>query len=354
MAERKARETGRIIAHALEGAWRVAGAREELNEADLKRVAVPLQASGAGALLWWRIKGTALARTEVGEGFRQVYRQQTLRACIAEQNVARAFKALKQAGVDALLVKGLAAARAYPEQGLRPSGDIDLCIRPGEAARARRALEGAAGEPLWVDLHEGWEESETRDFDGLFSRAEAITIGGVEVKVPAWDEHLRLLCLHLLRHGAWRPLWLCDVAAAFERRTARGFEWARLIGDDARRARWVACAVGLAARLLGARVDGTPFERAAEDLPRWLAPEVLKQWATPFPQMQAPMRYRAPMRKYLREPRGVFKDLARRWPNPIEATVRVGGPLNEWPRWPFQLANCLTRTTRFLAGAKGL
>jgi hypothetical protein len=63
------------------------------------------------------------------------------------------------------------------------------------------------------------------------------------------------------------------------------------------------------------------------------------------------MRYRAPMSKYVRRPRGLWSDLLRRWPNPIEATVRVGGPLNEWPRWPFQIANCLSRAGRFLGGA---
>ena len=78
-------------------------------------------------------------------------------------------------------------------------------------------------------------------------------------------------------------------------------------------------------------------------------PEVLKQWETPLPMLQAPMRYRAPMRKYVRRPRGLWRDLLNRWPNPIEATVRVGGEFNEWPRWPFQLANCLARASRFLA-----
>ena len=80
-----------------------------------------------------------------------------------------------------------------------------------------------------------------------------------------------------------------------------------------------------------------------------ILPEVLKQWETPFPARQAPMRYRAPMRKYVLRPRGLWRDLLNRWPNPIEATVRVGGEFNEWPRWPFQLANCVARAGRFLA-----
>jgi hypothetical protein len=350
MADAPTQETGRLVADALRGAWRMDAAPLDLSEAELKRLAPPLQSSGAGALVWWRLKSSSLAGTETAEGFRQSYLHQTLRAAVAEESVGRAFRALRRAGVDAMLVKGLVAARAYPEAGLRPFGDIDLCVRHGERERARRALASAEGAPLWVDLHEGWEEVDEGDFEELFERGETLRIAGEQVHIPAWDDHLRLLCLHFLRHGAWRPLWLCDIAASLEARTRESFDWTRVVGKDEKRARWVECAVGLSARLLGARVEETPFERAAERLPRWLAPEVLKQWATPFAFMQAPMRYRAPMRKYLKRPRGVFQDLLRRWPNPIEATVHTGGPFNELPRWPFQLANCLTRTTRFLAG----
>lgn len=351
MAGTSTQETGRLVAGALRGAWRAQVPTHDLDEAGLKRVAPALQGSGAGALLWWRIKDSALARTETAGGFRQLYLHQTLRAAIAEENVGRAFGALRRAGVEAFLLKGLAASRAYTETGLRPVGDIDICVRRGEAERARRALEAAGGEPLWVDLHEGRAERGTDDFHVLYGRGETLRIGGEHLRVPSLEDHLRILCLHLLRHGAWRPLWLVDVAAALESRPRADFDWSRVAGTDKRRARWVECAVGLAASLLGACVEATPFEQSASSLPRWLAPEVLRQWAKPFAALQAPMRYRAPMRAYIRRPRGVFQDLLRRWPNPIEATVQIGGPFNELPRWPFQLANCLTRTTRFITSA---
>jgi len=351
MADSIAQDKGRLVADALAGAWREVVPPVGLSEAELAGVAPMLHGSGAGALAWWKLKDSELAGSATAEGFRQAYLGQTLMAAVVEGNVGRAFKLLGDAGVDALLVKGLAAARAYTEAGLRPFGDIDICVRPGELERAARALATPEGARLWVDLKEGWEESDTRDFDELLARSEALSFGdGGGARVPSAEDHLRLVCLHMLRHGAWRPLWMCDVAAALEGRP-KNFDWSRMLEGDGRRARWVACAVGLAERLLGARTEGTPFECAAEELPRWLAPEVLKGWATPFAAMQAPMRYRAPMRKYLRRPGGVWSDLLRRWPNPIEATVRVGGPLNELPRWPFQLANCLKRTTRFLTSA---
>lgn len=339
---------GQAVAAALKGAWREAPDAFNGSPEELEAVTPLLVGSGAAALGWRRVQHSELRSTPPALELQQAYRYQTLQAALHEREAARVFARLEAEGVDALLVKGRAAAVAYTEPGLRPSGDVDVCVRPAQYARASRALEGTN---VRVDLHQGFGEDEPGDFDELYARSETFMLGVTSVRVLAPEDHLRLLCLHLLRHGAWRPLWLCDVAAALEGRPA-DFDWSRLLGTDKRRARWVACAVGLAHELLGARVEGTPFDDArARRLPRWFVPEVLRQWETPYASMQAPMRHRAPMRKYLREPSGLFADLLNRWPNPIEATVRVGGPFNEWPRWPFQLANCLTRTTHFLAGA---
>ena len=49
----------------------------------------------------------------------------------------------------------------------------------------------------------------------------------------------------------------------------------------------------------------------------------------------------------LRHPAGTLKALRLRWPNPIQATVGVGGPFNSLPRLPFQIGECLVRTLRF-------
>jgi hypothetical protein len=49
----------------------------------------------------------------------------------------------------------------------------------------------------------------------------------------------------------------------------------------------------------------------------------------------------------LRRPTLALRGLWLRWPNPIEATVGVGGPFNSLPRLPFQLGECVVRTVRF-------
>ncbi|MCA1593966.1 MAG: nucleotidyltransferase family protein [Acidobacteria bacterium] len=316
-----------------------------MTEAELG-AAVPLMVgSGAASLGWWKIRHTAHADSAHAQTLREVYRFQTLQSALHERHIERVFTLLDAAGVEAILIKGLASARLYTERGLRPYGDIDVCVPEAQFALASHALEGPEARGCWVDLHAGMGKSDGGSFEELAGRAVVLKVGGARVRVLAPEDHLRLVCVHLLRHGAWRPLWLCDAGAALEGRDA-GFDWARLLGADKRRARWVECAVGLAHKLLDARVDDTPFASAAERLPRWLLPGVLKQWETPYPAMQAPMRHAAPMRAYLRRPSGVFGDLLNRWPNPIEATVSVSGPFNELPRWPFQVANCVTRASR--------
>ena len=151
----------------------------------------------------------------------------------------------------------------------------------------------------------------------------------------------------MLRHGAWRPLWLCDVAVALETRPG-DFDWDLCLGRNRQRADWIACCIGLAHQLLGANVDDTPITHRAKHLPGWLVSNVLKQWETPFSTAQPPMTHAAPMVNYLRHPRGLLGDLLRRWPNPIEATVYVGGAFNELPRFPFQIGECIARTAKFV------
>jgi hypothetical protein len=195
-----------------------------------------------------------------------------------------------------------------------------------------------------VDLHQGFARLDVCSLDALYARSQLVRLGEVDVRVLGPEDHLRILCVHLLRHGAWRPLWLCDIALALESRPA-SFDWDRCLGPNRRRADWVACTIGLAHHLLGVPVDDTPVAWRARHLPRWLVPTVLKQWDTPCSSDHAP---RGPFATTLRHPTRVPQALYLRWPNPIAATIDLKGPLNALPRWPFQLGVCLWRTVRFL------
>jgi hypothetical protein len=235
----------------------------------------------------------------------------------------------------------------YPEEGLRPYGDIDLCFGPDRYLQAMAVLKSPDASKYSVDVHEGFGKLDDVSLDELMARSEPARLGAARFRLLGSEDQLRILCTHLLRHSAWRPMWLCDIGAAVESRPA-SFNWDRCLGPERRQADWVACAIGLAHQLLEARVDDTPASDRAKQLPRWLIPDVMKNWDRPFPERYPPLSYLPPMSTYLRHPRGVLKAIGTRWPDPIEATIRLRGPFNEMPRLPFQIGNAVWRTVRFL------
>ncbi len=335
---------GELVASVLAGTWRRSPPPLSLSPAALAEITPLLLWTGAGSLGWWRVRDSDLRTCASALELRQAYRRHTLQAGLHERRIARAIALLSSTGVEPLLAKGWAAARLYPERGLRPYSDIDLWVRAGDHAAAVAALESPAGQRLRVDLHGEIRLVKylDRSWDELCDRSRLLPLGEVEVRIPGPEDHLRLLCLHMFRHGAWRPLWLCDIAAALERLPG-DFDWEHCLSGDPRSSDWVACAIGLAHQLLGARVDGALVAWRTRHLPRWLLPAVLRQWGAAEHYMISPS-----MAFCLRHPAGALRALGLRWPNPILATVGVRGPFNELPRLPFQLAECLSRTTRFI------
>src|SRR5947209_16855265 len=129
---------GQLLAATLEGSWRAELTPAQISADELSSVVPLLAGSGAAPLAWWKIRATELADTPAAHELRQVYRYQTLRAAIQEREIETVFALLERAGVEAVLVKGWAAARAYPEQGLRPFGDVDVWVRAEQLAEADR------------------------------------------------------------------------------------------------------------------------------------------------------------------------------------------------------------------------
>ena len=306
-----------------------------------------LYGSGAAALGWWRLRSTSLEETASGEVLHQAYRLQALQSVIHEQKVEKLFRLLKQAAVEAVVAKGWAAARLYPDSALRPYGDIDILVEPTKLAAAEDVLNSPEAADCWVDLHKSFSEIDDRTTDHIFSRSVLVSLNGEDIRVLSAEDHLALLSVHLLKHGAWRPLWLCDVGAIIESLPST-FAWDICLGKNRTRASWIKSAVSLAHRLLRADIASVPSGVATRELPAWLEQSVLNQWATPFAINQPPMNHSAPMANYLRKPNGFVEAIRQRWPNPILATVSVNGEFNDLPRLPYQVGNCVMRAAQFL------
>ncbi|MEK6280429.1 MAG: nucleotidyltransferase family protein [Acidobacteriota bacterium] len=335
------------MATLLSRAWR----REDLpdlslTEAELDEVTPLLYGSGGAALAWKRVAKTHLRNTASAELLHQAYRLHSLQAAMHEQRIAKVFRLFREARVDAILAKGWVAAGMYVETALRPYGDIDLCVRPEHRKAAREVLSTPEANDCWVDLHNHFLELDERAVDEIFGRARLAHLGGEPIRTLGPEDHLALLCIHLLKHGAWRPIWLCDIGAAVET-LAEGFNWKICLGRDRTRASWIASAVGLAGRLLHADTVKLPIQ-AEVRLPAWLIENVLNQWAHPFAIDQPPNTHPVPMAQLLRHPAGLPEGLRKRWPNAIIATISVHGRLNSLPRLPYQVANCVARMGHLL------
>ena len=348
MTDDPAKRSADSVAQVLAGAWRRDTKPSKISLSLLRDLSPLILRSGAGALAWNKIRQSELVSSPLAFQYQQGYRKHTLEAARHERDIKNIFALFRSNDIEPVLIKGWSVARLYPEKGMRPYDDTDLVVLLGRYKAAQMIIGEQTIVEYELDLHCELEEYEFESEDDFFNSTQLIKLDDVDVRVPSLEDSLRLACIHFLRHGAFRPLWLCDVALIVESRPAN-FDWDRCLGSNKRIADWIACAIGLAHQLLDARVDDTPVKRRAENLPSWLVPSVLKQWEKPFAKDHGVARHHAPMASYMKNPRGLFGDLLTRWPNGIEATVYLRGSFNELPRFPYQIGECIGRAARFVA-----
>jgi hypothetical protein len=330
---------GNILASLLRGIWRHDPPPLTVSEDEVTHVAPLLVRSGCGGLGWYRVRHSGFRTSAAARILQRAYRLHAIRAAVHDQMLQELFGALRSAGVEPILIKGWAAARLYPEPGLRPYGDFDIVVRPEEYSAAVAVLNGRTHDECPVDLHSGLRRMRDQGLDVLYSHSQTAQLHKVDIRILAAEDHLIVLIRHFLRHNAWRPLWLCDIAAALESRPL-GFDWDRCLRGSRRHAGWVACTLGLAQQLLDADLENTPVADQANHLPSWLIPAVLRQWdrclgaggrARVVPYIAA----------HWRHPTQILAEACERWDMPIAATVALGAPFNEFPRLPLQLGLAL-------------
>src|SRR6185503_14537596 len=174
---------GELIARALAGAWRDSPPPINISANELEKIAPLLLGSGAAALIWAKLRQSDLKDIPVALEFQQAYRLHSVQAAIHHSEIQDVIKLFDSAGVEPLLVKGWTVARFYPEMGLRPYGDIDLCLRPEQYEIAAAIMTTPEGEKYNVDLHKGFEKLDARNLDRLFARSEILRIGDANVRV---------------------------------------------------------------------------------------------------------------------------------------------------------------------------
>ena len=278
----------------------------------------------------------ALVRRRLDDAPSNVERFQALEQLRRERWLATVFAALAAHGIPGRHVQGLGTGPPLRPPGAaagRRRGSPRPPRGPGSRPRTvLAAFEGGAEVDLQSDLSRYLPDRSAGTL--LPPRRSTSRCPGVTIRVLAPADHLRLVCLHQLHHGSWRPLWLCDVAVLLEAlppaspgRTASGEAgiWARasLLWWSSPR-RW-----------LGARPSVEP---PASERPEWFERAVRRAWVRgyrPSPErLQGLLLARLP------------GALRARWPDPLSSTLHLDAPFHGLPRLPIQVAELVRRGSR--------
>jgi hypothetical protein len=195
---------------------------------------------------------------------RQLHRTQVLSALQMTAELFRLVDQFREAGLEALLVKGpTLALRAYGDTGARQYGDLDFLVRQKDILRATELMISAGYQPeipidalsaqkipgqylfvriaapLLVELH---TERTMRYFPrGLpikefFARRQYVSVDGHHIPALASEDELLLICIHGAKHLWERLSLVADVAAFVARQTSlnweRSFDTARAVGAE--------------------------------------------------------------------------------------------------------------------------
>ena len=222
---------------------------------------------------------------------REGYQRNVHKSLFLARELIRILDCLGALGIDVIPYKGVVLSEIYyGDMALRQTGDLDLFVRKRDVTRiqdAARDLGYTQRVPVPQDAEEDYVASGYEcsfdspagpglleiqwalqprfyavdfDMEGLFTRAEYVSVAGRRMKTPCAEDLLLVLCVHAAKHVWERLIWLCDIAQILKR---ENFNWepvqsrARELGIE----RIVGVTLLLANRLLAAPIP-SPIEKS--------------------------------------------------------------------------------------------
>lgn len=280
---------------------------------------------------WRRIRAGPLANSPAGGALQAARRVQAAES-MRQERAVEAVLALEEVRVgDPILVKGWAAGQLYPEPGLRAYTDVDLLVRPEVYERVIHGLRSwAETDPAWslaLDVQTEWLGLLDRSWEQLHRRSRLVPLAGRQVRILSPEDSLRLYCLHFLRHGGSKPVWLSDIAALLENLPS-DFDWAYCFMGGQRESGWMISVMQLATDLLGATMPPAARERIVAPTPRWMRRAVLRRWGNPA--TYQPERV-LPIPTIIKTNlSGLPRAFIDRWRNPVEGVFRLRWPIRKY------------------------
>jgi hypothetical protein len=269
-------------------------------------------------------------------------RYQSLMFKVYEVRIENLWSAFEEKGFEPVLIKGWSAAINYSKPFLRQVGDIDIAVNPKFYKRAwqfKKELEN--GE---VDLHKGLRHLDKLSWENIFANSRMVNCGAGKIRVLRPEDHLRVLCVHWLTDGGINKEKLWDIYYAVENRP-EDFDWDRFLNAVGEKRRlWLICAIGIAHKYLGLKIEYTPVAREAKKLPEWIIATVEKEW-----QSEVKFKY---LETTIESKKEFFGQLKKRFPpNPIQSTINMEGDFDNKPRIIYQIPDmffrCVTSIKKF-------
>src|SRR6185312_9036297 len=151
-------------------------------------IAPLLRATGSAPLAWRRLRKSEFSEKQPFLILKNAYRQHSIEAAIHEVNVRDIFKKARRAGVEPILFKGWALARSYPDDALRPYGDIDLWLPPEDLDKLNAARFSADAYSYCVEPHVAFYPQFERSFSDVFDRSMLVPNDDVQVRIPCPED----------------------------------------------------------------------------------------------------------------------------------------------------------------------
>ena len=154
-------------------------------------------------------------------------------------------RALREAGIKTLVVKGLICRQLYPQPDQRPSGDEDVLVPEDQFSLCCQVMAQAGmepgteedgayevpfrkkGSPLYIELHKHLFPPESdaygdlnRFFENVFDRAVEVAVDGERVWTMAPADHLFYLICHAFKHflhSGFGIRQVCDIVLFADR-----------------------------------------------------------------------------------------------------------------------------------------
>ena len=291
---------------------------------------------GVGGVAWNNLKHQQKdAKSGAQEDLKSIYRFLAIQEGRDQEQILKIGKRLVSQGITPLTFKGRVLAGYYSPTHVRPTGDLDIIVPEGHFNAAvdclmsesvSQELEpngedrvfsvkfGGDERPLRVDLHNNLSRFGFASTEEVFLHSMHVDLPDPPVfRMPSLEHHIRIVTIHFLRHGGWRPLWLCDIGALMEEIDS-DFKWELCLGEDLVYAEWVVLGMKLAEQMLGAQPLHYPDGYRDMVVPDWVADTVDKEWNRPDLR-----RFRRPKFSTVSGFRSQLEEIVLRWPNPLMA-----------------------------------